>query len=137
MQERTLELIRNDLKIITSNKLNTSQSKLLLIGITYEILLRKDLFPKNSDLKKFVQVVFVDPLEDVKPFKDYLFVSRTLLSSRISKIILSKFNYNNVMKTVDKLNSMLPQQNNDNKNSSRSTEENMNEWVEFLRGNGD
>ncbi|EJQ54794.1 hypothetical protein IEI_01263 [Bacillus wiedmannii] len=137
MQERTLELIRNDLKIITSNKLNTSQSKLLLIGVTYEILLRKDLFPKNSDLKKFVQLVFVEPIEGVKPFKEYLFVSRTLLSSRISKIILSQFSYNNVMKTVDKLNAMLPQQNNENKYSTRNTEQSMNEWVEFLRGNED
>lgn len=136
MQNRDLNLIKNDLKIVSTNKLNSSQSKLLLIGIIFEMLQRKDLFPKNSDLKMFVQQVFIDPIEGLKPFKEYLFVSRTLLGSRVSKIILYNFEYSNVLNTVEKLSEILPNQDSVNKNSSHTTnDDGMNEWINFIRGN--
>jgi len=136
MENRELELIKNDLKIVTTNKLNSSQSKLLLIGIIFEILQRKDLFPRNSDLKNFVQQVFVEPIEGETPFRDYLFLSRTLLGSRVSKIILFKFEYSDVLNTVEKLSKILPNQDIEHKHSSKSktSDDGMNEWINFIRG---
>ncbi|MEK4181356.1 hypothetical protein NSQ61_17965 [Aeribacillus sp. FSL K6-1121] len=136
MKNRELSTIKNDLKIITSNKLNSSQSKLLLIGIIFEIIQRRDLFPKNSDLKMFVNQVFVAPMS-IKPFKDYLFLSRTLLGSRIGKIILFDFEYKNVIKTVETLRNLLPGKEDKEKNisSSKWNDDGMNEWINFIRGN--
>ncbi|MGG0482451.1 hypothetical protein ABEY65_03550 [Priestia aryabhattai] len=131
-----MESIKNDLKLITSNKLNSFQSKLFLIGIVHEIILRKDLFPKNSDLKNFVQVVFVDPIEGIKPFREYLFLSRTLLSSRVSNIILQNFEFSNVIKTVDMLYNILPEHNiNEHSPKNKNSENDINEWINLIRGN--
>lgn len=133
---RTLEAIKQDMRIITSSKLNTFQSKLLLIGIIYEIIQRRDLFPRNTDLKKFVQVIVVNTTNEA-PFRDYLYLSRTLLGSRISNVILDKFEYHEVLKTVKMLNEILPSGVNDNINNHRynnDNDEGMNDWINFIRG---
>jgi hypothetical protein len=136
MSERTLELIKNDLRVISSNKLNSYQSKLFLVGILYEIILRKDLFPRNSDLKKFVQLIVVEPIKTIPPFREYLFLSRTLLGSRVSSIILSHFEFKNVVKTVDVLNDILPDKERAESNTNRqSNDSDLDEWINFLRGN--
>jgi hypothetical protein len=133
MQDRSLESIKLDMKIISSSKLNSSQSKLLLIGIIYEIIQRKDLFPKNIDLKNFVQVVFVEPTGS-NQFRDYLFLSRTLLGSRVCNIIMQKFEYSNVLKTVEKLNEILPGNKENYNNHIKNNDDSMNDWINFLRG---
>ncbi|MEK6462029.1 hypothetical protein AABM27_16600 [Heyndrickxia faecalis] len=137
MKNRELQLIKKDLKVVISNKLNSSQSKLLLIGIIFEIIQRRDLFPRNADLKKFIQQVILDPIENAKPFKDYIFFSRPLLGSKVSKIILFDFDYNNVIKTVEKLSVILPSDIDEKPQSSSNkvTDEDMNEWINFIRGN--
>lgn len=137
--ERHLEQIKNDIKIITTNKLSVLQSKLLFMGITYEIILRKDLFPQNEDLKKFINNIYIENFEDKIPFRDYLYDSRTMLGARIQKKILSDLSYEQITTMVNKIYNLLPSK--DIKKISRSKKsENMDkevvEWMNFIRNKG-
>lgn len=70
-----LILFRNELK-------NKSIPKYKIIGIVSELLLSKQVFPRNVDIENFLKEVFA--LE----FKSYLFKSRTLIVARVTKEIL-------------------------------------------------
>lgn len=70
-----LILFRNELK-------NRSVPKYKIIGMVSELLLSRELFPKNVDIENFLREVFA--LE----FKSYLFKSRTLVVARVTKEIL-------------------------------------------------
>ncbi|MFZ4452046.1 hypothetical protein [Salibacterium aidingense] len=133
MLDRSLKDIGDDIKLIITNKLNTSQSKLLFMGISYEIIQRRDLFPKNSDLKKFVEEVYIPYSKDKIPFRDYLYASRTLLGARIEKLILWEIGYNDILNMVNKLNEIFPSD-----NSKTTTTKNIDleitEWMNFIRG---
>ncbi|GAS82373.1 hypothetical protein [Paenibacillus amylolyticus] len=136
MDERTLGKIKDDLKVISSNKLNSHQSKLFLVGILHEIILRKDLFPKNGDLKIFINILIVEPIGSLSPFRDYIFLSRTLLASRVSNIILKQFQFRDVIKTVDILNNVLPSSEKIPSNHSKNlNERELDDWMNFIRGN--
>lgn len=131
---RPLRSIEEDIKLITSNKLSTSQSKLLFMGIIYEIILRKDLFPRNSDLKEFVDKLFAKYIYNKEPLRDYLYLSRTLLSSRIQKDILQNLEYNQIIDIVNKIYEVFPidepQKSSNTRNSNNSE---LGEWMNFIR----
>ncbi|MDO6355259.1 hypothetical protein Q3V94_09325 [Caloramator sp. CAR-1] len=137
-EKRELKQIKEDLKIITSNKLNMSQSKLLFMGIIYEIILRKDLFPKNEDLKGFINNIFIQYFIDKEPFKDYLYDTRTLLGARIQKKIQTDLDYNKIVEIVNKIYNILPNEdinNNRKKNYSNNNKE-LIEWMNFIKQRG-
>ncbi|MGG4490829.1 hypothetical protein [Metabacillus idriensis] len=74
-------------EIKLSNSKNFSSQELedraVFMGVVAELLLSKELFKRNEELKSFIKEVFkINPL-------DYLFKSRTLLLSRIIRIIES------------------------------------------------
>ncbi|WP_434565169.1 hypothetical protein PQ689_03390 [Thermoanaerobacterium thermosaccharolyticum] len=137
-EKRELKQIKEDLKIITSNKLNMSQSKLFFMGIIYEIILRKDLFPKNEDLKGFINNIFIQYFIDKEPFKDYLYDTRTLLGARIQKKIQTDLDYNKIVEIVNKIYNILP--NEDINNSRKKNYSNYNkeliEWMNFIKQRG-
>ncbi|EMJ5512794.1 hypothetical protein ACKTKD_002916 [Clostridioides difficile] len=105
---RELRDIRNNLKLIMGNKLSISQSKSLFMGIFYEIILNKDLFSKNRELKEFINGHMLPYINRDKKYKDYLFKSRTLFAATILKDIYINVEYNQVIKMVEELYSILP-----------------------------
>lgn len=136
-EERSLEDIKNDIKIIVSNRLSMYQSKLLFMGLIYEIILRKDLFPQNSNLKTFIDKVIIKYLDINEPFRDYLYDSRTLLGSRIQRIILKEVEYSKIIQMVKEIYEILPGdevKNYKNKKSIDINKEVVN-WMNFIGEN--
>jgi hypothetical protein len=73
------------IKLSNSNNFSSKEleDRAIFMGVMAELLLSKELFKRNDDLKVFIQEIFgIQPLE-------YLFKSRTLLLSRIIRIIES------------------------------------------------
>lgn len=141
MNNRSVEDIKNDIKIISTNKLSVSQSKLLLMGTIYEILSNKNIFPKKCDLKKFVNNRLSHYFKDNIVFKDYVFNSRTLLASRVQKEIYLNFDYQNLIELVGLINDELliikgdKDINKKNINKS-STEKAISEWRNYFKNKG-
>lgn len=69
-----LKIFRNELK-------NTKPPKYKTIGIVSEMVLSKELFEKNIDIKVFIKEVFG------KEFSSYVYASRTLIISRTIRLI--------------------------------------------------
>ena len=69
-------LFRNELK-------NKNIPTYKIVGIVSELLLSKEIFRANDDIRGFLDEIF-----SIK-FKDYLYKSRTLLVSRTIRVILS------------------------------------------------
>lgn len=107
--ERSLKDIKDDIKLITTNKLSMSQSKLLFIGIVFEIILRKDLFPKRNNLQMFIDKIFLRYFKDKEPIRDYVYNSRANLAARIQKNILNDIEYAQIIEIVKELYKILPE----------------------------
>ena len=133
-EKRELKDIKYDLKIIMSNKLSISQSKLLLMGIIYEIILNKELFPRNSQLKEFINEHLINYLNKEVGFKDYLFKTRTVLAAMIQKEIYINLSYNDVMNLVEEIYKILPDsiESKNKKESRKDTNKAISEWLNFL-----
>ena len=71
---KNLILYRNELK-------NKVLPKYKILGIVTEIILSKELFQKNVDLKPFLENVFG------VSYKDYVMRSRTMILARTNRII--------------------------------------------------
>lgn len=136
-EKRSLKHIKDDIKVITTNKLSTSQSKLLFMGIIYEIILRKDLFPRNSDLKSFIDNIFMRYFIGKQPLRDYLYLSRTILGARIQKEILSDLEYNQIIEIVYEIYGVLPvEELNRSLNPKNINNTELGEWMNFIRNKG-
>ena len=72
--EEKLILFRNELK-------NKTIYNYKLSGIVLELLFSKKVFPKNIEIKKFVEEIFNLKL------KDYIFKSRNSVGIKISKLM--------------------------------------------------
>ncbi|MFP7171589.1 hypothetical protein [Terribacillus sp. 7520-G] len=130
-----LSEIHSDLKIINSNKLSSNQGRLLLMGLTFELIQNKQLFPRNNDLKNFIKTIYEENLELEKEYRDYLYLSRTLLGSRVLKTLLIK-DYDMLLQITNDLIEFLPFSSTENKSVSprNSNSTDTDEWVNFLRG---
>ncbi len=132
---RELRDIRNDLKLIMGNKLSISQSKSLFMGIFYEIILNKDLFSKNRELKEFINGHMLPYINRDKKYKDYLFKSRTLFAATILKDIYINVEYNQVIKMVEELYSILPddiEKENRSRIKKNSSDEVLSGWLSLI-----
>ncbi|MGE1235605.1 hypothetical protein [Bacillus altitudinis] len=69
-----LKIFRNELK-------NSKPPKYKIIGIVSEMILSKELFEKNLEIKLFLKEVFD------KEFNAYVYASRTLIISRTVRLI--------------------------------------------------
>ncbi len=76
----------NELSVINKNKFSLQQTKSIYLGILYELILNKEIFPKNRDLTEFLKDVFK------KEYNEYLFRSRPYLASRLLKYISEEYN---------------------------------------------
>ena len=129
-EKRTVEEIKNDIRIVSSNKLNISQSKLIFMGFLYEIILSKEIFPKNSDLKEFVN----NDLKKYLNIKDYIFKSRSLLAAKIQRKIY-ELDYNDIIILLDSINSILLNLGETKTNSTKNlsgTDKAIEEWRKYF-----
>lgn len=132
MVNRSLIELKNDFTIIKSNKLNTTQSKAMFIGLLYEMILRKDLFPKKDNLKKFVETVILIDMDNII-IKDYLYKSRSLLAARIIKYILNDFDYIQILKIVNMIYSLIPESEiKISKKNKGSLTDDVISWMKFI-----
>lgn len=69
-----LKIFRNELK-------NSKPPKYKIIGIVSEMILSKEIFKKNIEIKIFLKEVFD------KEFSHYVYASRTLIISRTTRLI--------------------------------------------------
>lgn len=134
-EKRELYDIKNDLKMIKSNKLSISQSKFLFMGIIYEILFNKDLFPKNKDLKDFVNNQLLILFNQNEPYKDYIFKTRTTLASKIQRYIYLNLEYNLMIDIVNELDKILFSDMNTIEGSKakiKDANNDLDEWMNFF-----
>lgn len=139
-KSRSLVKIKQDLKVVISNKLSIPQSKLLFMGIVYEIILRKDLFPRNENLKEFINNIFVNKFKEKVPFGDYLYKSRTLLAARVLRKIISELEYNQIVKIVHEIYNIIPDEQDDKfreRKSNIKNDDELSEWMHFIRNKGE
>lgn len=136
--KRDLASILDDLKLVRSNKLNSHQVEVFMNGILYETIQRKDLFPKNSDLKYFINEQINRTLK-VDNFRDYLFASRTLLAARVQKNILENSDYLEILLIADFIEIRIREQQGDiivsknKKNDSKTLKSDpLNDWMSYL-----
>lgn len=74
-------MIENNILVFKNELKNKIVSKYKLIGISSEVILSFEIFKKNTDLEEFIQDIFSFE------FRPYVFKSRTLLVSRVIRII--------------------------------------------------
>lgn len=81
--------------LFRSDKLSVEQSITFFAGLSFELILDKNIFPKNSDLETFVTEVYLTSHNSTSGivFKPYLYKSRTLLGARLTRVILDNFDY--------------------------------------------
>lgn len=130
---RDLCNIKDDLKSILTNKFSISQSKLLFMGIICEIILNKNIFPKNSMLKEFINNNLLKYLKKQEKYRDYLFKSRTLLIATLQKQIYDNLDYNDILLLVKYLCEILPDDSKDNnKKINKNSKNDIIDWLKFL-----
>ncbi|MGE0910519.1 hypothetical protein ACQGRJ_09725 [Bacillus atrophaeus] len=75
--------------LLTSKKYNSEEKKLLLVGIVQNLIYSRSVFPSNMSLSKYIHIFEeIYNLEKNELFKEYLYRSRTLLSSRVCRMII-------------------------------------------------
>lgn len=119
--------------MVASNKFNPYQSKIFFVGASIDLLLNTQIFKRNIDLKPFIEKHFISNVENQKNFGDYLYLSRTALAARLSRLIFEKMNYTTIIKTCKSILDEFPQ---DQKKKSQGTknilEESTDEWMDYI-----
>ena len=133
-KNRDLYNIKDDLKSILTNKFSISQSKLLFMGIICEIILNKNIFPKNSMLKEFINNNLLKYLKKQEKYRDYLFKSRTLLIATLQKQIYDNLDYEDILLLVNYLCKILPDDcdKNNKKTNKNNSKKDIIDWLYFL-----
>ncbi|HJG15561.1 MAG TPA: hypothetical protein K8V06_05405 [Ligilactobacillus salivarius] len=88
--------LKSQLSLLDGNKLNSEESTIFFAGFFYSLILNKTIFKNNKDIIEFLNSNYIEPLK-LPPFKQYLYKSRTLLGSRVSRYILEKISYSNLI----------------------------------------
>lgn len=108
-KQRKIEDYIIDIKLFKSNKLSIDQSIAFFAGLSYEMVLNRELFPHNSDLEIFITEFYLkyNEKEEDQYFKPYLYKSRTQLGARLTRNILDKFDYTTVKVISNNVEKML------------------------------
>ena len=116
------QVIVKRLKVIMRKKLDADQSIIYFAGIVYSILLNRNIFTRNDDLKEFVYDIFLKPL-GMPQYKDYLYKSRTLLGSRLYRYIIENINYTLTIKISNELMTFFKKDDKEENQTRKSTNE--------------
>ena len=129
------DFINKRLKIISSNKLSADQSLIYFAGTIYSILLNRKVYKRNADLQSFVKNFILAPIKE-EQFKKYVYLSRTLLGSRVYRLIIEKYSYSLVIETskiiFDYFKTYSKEENKESKSSSKDIASELSGW---LKGN--
>lgn len=102
----TPEDIEKQLQLIQSNKLDSSQAISLFIGFSGRLVLTRDTFKHNSDLEPFILEVFLKPFGK-EQFRPYVYKSRTLLTSRVLRLLEENLTLTMTLKIAKNIESIL------------------------------
>lgn len=135
-EKKSLEQVAKDLEFMLSNRLNIEQSKAFCLGIIFEILNRRDIFPKNIDLKEFVEDVFLEYKDDKEePYRAYLYASRNLLASRICSTVLRNCTYTDIKNIQNKiLDKYVVFEKEERKSKKSLNNEDLDMWIDTIKG---
>lgn len=79
-----------EVSFLLSSKYSIAEKKIMFIGSITKIIYDRNIFKNNDDLKRYIKI-FQDYFEKTNykftGYKEYLFKSRTLLASRISRMV--------------------------------------------------
>ncbi|ONH02516.1 hypothetical protein [Bacillus cereus] len=84
--------------VLLSKRFSIDEKQLFLIGSVIEFVMSKEFFKSNIAIREYAQFYFDLANE---PLRDYLIDSRTLLVARISKIILSTTNFDDIINLIN------------------------------------
>lgn len=129
---RPLQEVIDDFDMIFSNKLSLEQARNMTIGLVFELVQRRDIFKKNEDLRGFIDATIIPFSIEKESFKDYLFNSRTLIGSRISKILLIEFEYSDLIKVAEMIIAAYKDQKLKSKKSNSNIDDEIIKWMNFL-----
>lgn len=135
MKLRQSEDIVSTLKLIQTPKLSIAQSTMLLSGIVYALILDREIFKHNIDLKDFTLKIFKQWLPNQEQFRPYVFRSRTLLGSKLSRIILESFDYESTKAVSSLLLSLFSINTTDKKTKNKHVvglEKTLADWIASL-----
>lgn len=91
---------RKELDLINSKKYSFNEKKLLFIGVVNNTIYDKTLFSNNKLLNNYIKL-FEKTLHLKEPYKEYLYSSRTLLASRVSRDLLNSDENSELLKSID------------------------------------
>lgn len=130
---RSIEELRQDFQLVSSNRFSSYQSKIFFIGVTIDLLLNTEIFKKNIELKPFVEKYYISNIIEEDFFKEYLYDSRTLLVARLSRLIFEKMNYPVIANISNDILAFLPESHNKKKKGkSDDLNKGMDEWLDYL-----
>lgn len=122
-----------ELSVINKSKFSLQQTKSLYLGLLFELMMTKQIFKKNTDLKEFILAVYK------KEYADYLFRSRAHLVSRVLKDIESNYNpldiSSSIISIVDYLNHGSSESNKNSVLKKNNLEDDTVNWIKnIIRG---
>lgn len=85
--------------LLRSRKYTIKDRKIIFIGEVTQTIYNKSLFYKNEDLHEYISI-FEKILLLPEPFKNYLYRSRTLLTSRITREIYKEQDSSKISKLI-------------------------------------
>lgn len=124
-------------KLLLSSKLSSNQSTMLLSSLMYSIILSTDIFRRNIDIEPFLLKIFNEWLPDHQQFRPYVYKSRTLLGSKVSRIILESFDYDATTVLTKKLMQAFAPNSNQKPSQGKnrnSLESSVTSWLSALGG---
>ncbi|AIQ11348.1 hypothetical protein [Paenibacillus durus] len=87
-------------KTLTDKSISVSQKQLYFFGSVTTTILSTTIFPRNVDLKEYIKL-FEEGASKSIEFKNYLYVSRTLLLSRVLRLISDKNEFLSMNNFID------------------------------------
>ena len=132
-REKEIIEIHKNLSLVASNKFNSSQSKMIFIGISFDIILSKILFINNSDLKPFIEKHFIVHTKEKEILKDYLYASRTALLARLSRMIYEEMDYTSIIQISKGILEDFPKIESKKKSKNQIlTESGTEDWMNYI-----
>lgn len=95
---------KTEISFLSSSKYTVADKKVMLIGSVTETIYNHIIFKNNSDLKEYTNIFeeyFKSTVHNSSGYKEYLFKSRTLLASRIARMIFEANDSVGIRKLID------------------------------------
>ncbi|MEQ6357742.1 hypothetical protein ABNX05_24350 [Lysinibacillus sp. M3] len=81
------------ISVLNGKKFSFEEKKTFFVGVVTQMLFDTVKFKRNADLSEYLKP-YEKELNKGKPFKDYLYKSRTLLAARVARLIIDNTDRN-------------------------------------------